>query len=495
MDKPANDRTFFNSSRGSGSSNPRGRGRGRGGNTRGGKPPNTSQRDQPTKPVLAPPPPTLLKEVPPKIDKPTEQLAVHKDDPLLDDKITSQYGFALVATNRTPIVTPTFTGFGPLVEAIYQSLGGVNRDFRRAISPSVFHYYCNQHLVARISAIRRELGQASQFELEYLELMRHNQYPVPGLLDEYLRGIGCFTTSTNKYFKVKLPDYSFIKQDANDIDLEGWGKFDDETICQWIHYPHPYVYATRIMKDLAYTIDPATNPQDWTLDAKILPDPTPNIHYGVPGHVTTAQVDFQPGTPTANLPGWSPLNKLENEQRAMISQSGITQNDFCESGPKSYWFNANLMANVGGRLSKASDVYRMAPGPHLTMYGSVVNELCVEALTPTQRPRFSKSKPFCMQSALQAFCFEPLEDDFTWASFVSQYRIRLSNFENKCTWSPFEWLDYTKVPQAWDDVKNDFFEEGNVELLNSHEYQTAAFTYSSLIHRAVEHSVIKKTVR
>jgi hypothetical protein len=222
----------------------------------------------------------------------------------------------------------------------YHTVCAADKEFSRVVSLAKYQYYNVLHFWARIAAIRGHRGLATQEERNSVRYLRSEEYPVNETINPYLRGTDDSEdpSGTNLQFRLlRLPGENVYEG------VSGFfGRVGPETHLLYESLPAPGVVALRLLRDLGYTRHVFDHP-DWDLPDALMPQqqaPEPQPEEEEPAGQEDADKEGHPALeladdgeavvevaapaehrrprPTANLLGWSPAERLANEQRQAL---------------------------------------------------------------------------------------------------------------------------------------------------------------------------------
>lgn len=182
------------------------------------------------------------------------------------------------------------------------------------------------------------------------------------------------------------------------------------------------------------------NPRDIAHDAVAPAD------WHLPDAITPLEADH--GFPTRNLLGYAPSVRLRPDAAAFIANCDITGAQF-PSSLDCVAYNRALMSAVSAELA-ATQTFKPKAPPGFSPTGSraQLGVFTVPARTPQVNGNLLKDYNLVVR------CSGALEDQLVGAASMFLYRSIKTEVGGVRCWSPYQFLDFTVVPDAWNATKN-----------------------------------------
>jgi hypothetical protein len=347
-------------------------------------------------------------------------------------------------------------------------------------------------------------------ERNLVRYLRSSEYPVHETINSYLRGIGDFEdpSGTKHQFRLlRLPGVN---------EYEGvsgfFGRVGPETHFLYESLPAPGVVALRLLRDLVYTRHIFDHP-DWDLPDALRPEqlaPEPQVEEEVNleapedadeeqdlalQQADDGEVAVEPEPvgeprrprPTANLLGWSPAERLTNEQRQALEDCGLGD-EFPTDYPR-FMLNNGLFEAIAIRVKQSSNRYKIGASLHEHSDGSLAQ--CAYVEKDTEGRRFSRTVQYS-EGSIRGACAYQMDQRLSVAARIVAYRMKKEPDGERNPRSCYDYNNYRDVPADWVATRNSVFEYGRVERLNAGDKHTAYTETDRLRTPFLNAGVVKK---
>ena len=388
-----------------------------------------------------------------------------KNDPLWQDfEAEGIEGLVAYASRRT--FTVSFEGLQPLIEQTYDTMNSADRQFAKNVSRSAFSYYVWIHTYAHCIAIKKHKGDQTSQEDRFLEFLRNANFPLPAVIEEYLRGVGDVKDPIAVDYRIKFPSWP----NRNGT----FGVMTAENFHDYMAMAAPLVLAERIIADMRYTNQQNEANRNWNLSEAMRPQ------------------EVTAGLPTKNCLGWSQATILTPEQQRLLESAGV---DIQGLHPTvtNFQLNRPLFEKVSDFLLIAEKTTKLGASVHESEKGSQA-QILWQIRDDTQELGFSRNDQYGEANVSQR-CFSFMDRRFTIASMITTYRSRKEAMKDGTRpYAPYDFNDYTEVPNTWHQNRNRTYTYGDVEIWNLSTYRTG-FTIKSASRQTWVRKIIKDKSR
>jgi hypothetical protein len=390
----------------------------------------------------------------------------------------SDRGFIEYAGAQT--FTVTTDSFITLVTRTYHTVCAADKEFSRFVSLTMYQYYNILHFWARIAAIREHRGMANKEKRNLVRYLKSNEYIVHETINSYLRGIGDFEDPSGTKHQFRLMRLPGMQEYEG---ISGFfGRVGADTHFLYESLPAPGIVALRLLQDLGYTRHIFDYP-DWDLPDALCPEqlaPEPAVEEpdeeddqeesdpaleqadDGPHHREELEPTGEPRRPrlTANLLGWSPAERLSNEQRQALEDCGLGE-EFPTDYPR-FMLNNGLFENIAVRVKQSADRYKLGASLHEHSEGSIAQ--CAYVEKETDGRRFCRTVQYS-EGSVRGACAYQMDQRLSVAARIVAYRMRKEPDGNRQPWCCYDFNNYRDVPPDWIATKDSVFEYGRVERI------------------------------